>query len=197
MIESLKGLLKIKMPTYVVVEIGGFSFHVHIPVTTFDRIAKVGEVVSLLTYLNVKEDLLELYGFHSEQERELFRQLISISKIGPKTAIGIISGASPDEFKRRVMSGDVKALTNLPGIGPKTAKRIIVELKENFTTEDFQMLTGSSDVIPAEFEKAAGALEALGYRRKNIYSILSKISKDDNFEGTVEEIIKKALTKLT
>jgi len=131
MIVSVRGKLVRKTPTAVIVEVGGISLSLAISVSTFDRLPDPGKEVSLKTYLNVREDALELYGFHSIEERGIFLLLIGISGIGPKMAINILSGTTADEFKNRIIAGDVGALTALPGIGPKTARRIIVELKKN------------------------------------------------------------------
>jgi len=131
MIVSVRGKLVRKTPTAAIVEVGGISLSLAISVSTFDRLPDPGKEVSLKTYLNVREDALELYGFHSIEERGIFLLLIGISGIGPKMAINILSGTTADEFKNRIIAGDVGALTALPGIGPKTARRIIVELKKN------------------------------------------------------------------
>ncbi|MFQ6673977.1 MAG: Holliday junction branch migration protein RuvA, partial [Fidelibacterota bacterium] len=134
MIHSVRGKLKEKAPTTLVIDIGGLALRMGIPMSTFDRLPHEGDEVQVLTYLNVREDALELYGFYSDDELSLFKMLIGITKIGPKLAIGILSGTTPEEFKRRIIAGDVGALTALPGIGQKTAKRIIIELKEKFVT---------------------------------------------------------------
>ena len=107
MINSIQGTIKAKSATNVVIDIGGVSFDITISIPTSDLLPDIGKRLELRTYLNVREDALELYGFSVEGELELFKMLITISKIGPKLAMGIISGASPDEFKRRIVTGDV------------------------------------------------------------------------------------------
>ena len=196
MIHSLRGKVKSKSATNVVVDVRGVAFYVVLSVPTADRLPKVGEEVEIRTYLKVREDAMELYGFGDEDELILFKMLIGISKIGPKLAMGILSGASPDEFKRRIVAGDVAALTALPGIGSKTAKRIIVELKDKF------VVTGDDDVmtldgeVPDQFADALATLTALGFHRSDGFRVLSDMLRKDQLSGDVEEIVKIALTKL-
>ena len=196
MIHSLRGKVKSKSATNVVVDVRGVAFYVVLSVPTADRLPKVGEEVEIRTYLKVREDAMELYGFGDEDELILFKMLIGISKIGPKLAMGILSGASPDEFKRRIVAGDVAALTALPGIGSKTAKRIIVELKDKF------VVTGDDDVmtldgeVPDQFADALATLTALGFHRSDGFRVLSDMQRKDQLSGDVEEIVKIALTKL-
>ena len=196
MIHSLRGKVKSKSATNVVVDVRGVAFYVVLSVPTADRLPKVGEEVEIRTYLKVREDAMELYGFGDEDELTLFKMLIGISKIGPKLAMGILSGASPDEFKRRIVAGDVASLTALPGIGSKTAKRIIVELKDKF------VVTGDDDVmtldgeVPDQFADALATLTALGFYRSDGFRVLSDMQRKDQLSGDVEEIVKIALTKL-
>ena len=195
MIHSIRGKLKEKSPTQVVVEVGGVSFRIAVPVPTFDRLPEASKEVELLTYLNVREDSLDLYGFITEDELSLFKLLISVNKIGPKLAMGIISATTPDEFKRRIIADDVGALTTLPGIGPKTAKRIIVELKEKFVTTDMEKLLGSTETGSDEFNDALAVLTSLGFSRVDAYRVLTNMKKSGEFEGGVEKIVRVALTK--
>jgi Holliday junction DNA helicase RuvA len=196
MIHSLRGKVKSKSATNVVVDVRGVAFYVVLSVPTADRLPKVGEEVEIRTYLKVREDAMELYGFGDEDELTLFKMLIGISKIGPKLAMGILSGASPDEFKRRIVAGDVASLMALPGIGSKTAKRIIVELKDKF------VVTGDDDVmtldgeVPDQFADALATLTALGFHRSDGFRVLSDMQRKDQLSGDVEEIVKIALTKL-
>ena len=184
------------MPTFMVVDVGGISFILAIPISTFDRLPSVGDEVEVLTYMNVRDDAIELYGFYTAEERDLFKMLIGISKIGPKSAVGILSGTTPDDFKRRIIAGDVGALTALPGIGPKTAKRIIVELKEKFVVEsEDRFVSGIGEFEPSEFEEALIALTSLGYSRGEVFKVLSEMKRKDEFKGDMEQIIKIALSK--
>ena len=196
MIHSLRGKVKSKSTTEVVVDVSGVALYVVLSVPTADHLPKVGEEVEIRTYLNIREDAMELYGFEDEEELTLFKMLIGISKIGPKVAMGILSGTNPGEFKKRIVAGDVAALTALPGIGPKTAKRIIVELKDKFVVtgdDDVMMLDGE---VPDQFADALATLTALGFRRSDGFRVLSDMQRKDQLSGNVEEIVKIALTKL-
>ena len=196
MIHSLRGKVKSKSAAEVVVDVSGIAFSVVLSVPTADHLPKVGEEVEIRTYFNVREDAMELYGFGDEEELTLFKMLIGISKIGPKVAMGILSGTNPGEFKKRIVAGDVAALTALPGIGPKTAKRIIVELKDKFVVtgdDDVMMLDGE---VPDQFADALATLTALGFHRSDGFRVLSDMQRKDQLSGDVEEIVKIALTKL-
>ena len=196
MIHSLRGKVKSKSTTEVVVDVSGVALYVVLSVPTADHLPKVGEEVEIRTYLNIREDAMELYGFGDEEELTLFKMLIGISKIGPKVAMGILSGTNPGEFKKRIVAGDVAALTALPGIGPKTAKRIIVELKDKFVVtgdDDVMMIDGE---MPDQFADALATLTALGFHRSDGFRVLSNMQRKDELSGNVEEIVKIALTKL-
>jgi len=196
LIHSIQGRLKEKTPTSIVVDVGGISFRIGIPLSTFDRLSEINHQVEVLTYLNVREDALDLYGFLTEDELSLFKMLIGITKIGPKLALGIISGTTPEDFKRRIIEDDVGALTTLPGIGTKTAKRIIVELKEKFIPTDIEQIVGFRDQVTEEFDQALTALVSLGLSRGQGYRILSEMRQKGELEGGVERIIKVALSKV-
>ena len=135
MVNSISGKLVFKDPTVANVEVGGFVFNISISLASYEKLPEVNDNISLLTHLHVKEDILELYGFADETERSLFLNLNKINGIGPRSAMNILSGTTPVEFKQKIIDGDVKSLTSIPGIGAKTAKRIIVELKEVFSVD--------------------------------------------------------------
>ncbi len=197
MIDSIFGKLIKKEPTYAVTDIDGIRFKINISVSTYEKLPTTGGPVELLTYLHVREDILDLYGFSEDTERDLFIKLISVSGIGPRSAITILSGATPKEFKNRIISENVKSLTAIPGIGPKTAKRIILELKEKFIGEDVNItnLIGA-EKISDEINDVIQALLSLGYKRGQINEALEKIKDTDELEGSVEILIKKALSKM-
>jgi len=179
-----------------VIDIGGISFQVGIPIPTFEKLPEINHQVELLTYLNVREDALELYGFLTKEELSLFKMLIGITKIGPKIALGIMSGTTPEEFKRRIITDDVGALSTLPGIGPKTARRIIVELKEKLVPTDIEQMISAQGTISEEFDQALAALVSLGLSRGDGFKILSEMKRKGEFEGGVEEIVRVALSKV-
>ena len=198
MIDSIFGLLKQKNPTYAVVDVGGIRLKVNITISTYERLPSTGSKTELLVYLHVREDILALYGFDHDDQRSMFLLLIGISGIGPRSAMGILSGASIAEFKKRIIAGDVKSLTVIPGIGPKTAKRIIVELKEKFVTEkddDISMLF-DAEKVPDEMNDAIQALQSLGYSRIQAHKAMKKLEKSGDLTGNLEELLKKALKKM-
>tara|TARA_B100000686_G_C16794432_1_gene981260 strand:+ start:2375 stop:2965 length:591 start_codon:yes stop_codon:yes gene_type:complete len=196
MINSIQGTVKAKSATNVVIDIGGISLEITISVPTGNLLPDIGKRLDLRTYLNVREDALELYGFSGESELELFKMLIKISKIGPKLAMGIISGASPDEFKRRIITGDVASLKTIPGIGPKMAKRIIVELKERLVeqTDDYDIPNDGD--FPDYLIDAVGALTSLGFNRSDAFRVLKKMQKEGKVSGKIEDMVKMALAEL-
>lgn len=197
MIDSIFGKLIKKEPTFAVADMDGIRLKINISVATFEKLPQIGESVELMTYLHVREDILDLYGFADDVERDVFLKLIGVSGIGPRSAITILSGATPQEFKKRIIAEDVKSLTVIPGIGPKTAKRIILELKEKFVDEDVDIsnLVGV-DKTSNEIKDVVQALLSLGYKRGQINESLKKIKDTDDLEGSIEELIKKALTKM-
>ena len=175
LVNSIAGKLISKTPTLANVEIGGFVFNVKISLASFEKLPKINENITLLTHLHVKEDILELYGFVYETERSLFLNLNKINGIGPRSAMNILSGTSPAEFKQKIIDGDVKSLTSIPGIGAKTAKRIIIELKEVFSHDlDASEEIGFDDEKETSFARyATSALKSLGYKENQISNAIS------------------------
>lgn len=198
MIDSLSGILVKKDPSAVIIDIGGVRLKVFITVGSYEQLPSKGEQVELLTYLHVREDILNLYGFSGEDQRELFGLLNSVNGIGPRSALGILSGARTEDLKKRIISGDVKSLTVLPGIGPKIAKRIIVELKEKFVSTETDELPGSAGISPetAQFKDALQALQSLGFHRTQAYRALKSLEKSGELNGKLEDIIKNALGQM-
>jgi len=197
LIAYLDGIVKYKDPTVVLLDLNGVGYKVLIPLSTYERLPRINERIKLLTHFHVREDTQTLYGFYTEEEKDLFLMLINISGIGPKMAITILSGASPTQFKNRIVAGDVKALTLIPGIGLKTAKRIIVELREK--------IVGVDDQLPEDMEAIFGsggsdealkALLSLGYKRTEALNALKKASRNLSADATVEEILKTALNNM-
>lgn len=197
MIAYLDGIISHKDPTQVWLDVNGVGYELNIPLSTYETLPRLKERVKLLTYLHVREDLQVLYGFASPAEKELFLRLIAISGIGPKMALTILSGASPEQFRERIVAGDAKALTLIPGIGLKTAQRMIVELREKFggTTEQLpagfeQMFTGSN------LDEALRALLSLGYRRGESLQALKRAARELGPDAAVEAIVKSALNNM-
>ncbi|MEE8335515.1 MAG: Holliday junction branch migration protein RuvA [Candidatus Neomarinimicrobiota bacterium] len=198
LIDSIRGRLFSKNPTFVIIDINGIRLRLSISISTFESLPDKGSQVELLTYLHVREDILDLYAFKNEAERELYFNLNTISGIGPRSAMNILSGTNPEEFKQRIILGDVKSLTVIPGIGLKTAKRIIVELKEKFSELkdgdiDFDFL---SPEVKSAVGDAARALTALGYKRSQISHVLKAMEAAGELKDSLDIIIKNALAKM-
>ena len=198
LMDSISGKLFSKSPTEAIVDIGGIRFRIHISISTYEILPGKNEPVELLTYLHVKEDILDLFGFRDVAERSLFMNLNTISGIGPRSAMNILSGTNPDEFRKRIVAGDVKSLTVIPGIGVKTAKRIIVELKEKFATDlkDKDELGFMEDDESSAVKDAVNALLSLGYKQSQVNKTLKDLEKAGDLTGGLEDIIRKALAKM-
>ena len=192
MIGRLRGILISKQPPSLLVEVGGIGYEVEAPMSTIYDLPGLGKEVVLLIHHAVKEDSITLYGFLHESERTLFRNLLKVSGIGAKIALAVLSGVSTDHFARLVQAGDVVALTKIPGIGKKTAERIVVELRDR--------LDGMSG-IPGAPPRAAGApldaageatvaLQQLGYKPVEVSRLVQKVAAEGD---DAEAIIRKAL----
>ncbi|HHE46359.1 MAG TPA: Holliday junction branch migration protein RuvA, partial [Bacteroidetes bacterium] len=144
MIDRIKGICLRKSPAAVVVEVGGLGLSLAIPLSSFEKLGPVGGEVSLLTHLHVREDLMELYGFSTIEERDLFAGLIKVSGVGPRMALAIQSRFTPDELVQVVADGDVKRLTTVKGIGRKTAERLMLELKNRLDSRTFEQAEPST-----------------------------------------------------
>jgi Holliday junction DNA helicase RuvA len=191
MICQLKGTLLEKHPTMIVVEVGGVGFSVHIPISSYERLGDPGVTVLLKTYLHVREDTLQVYGFLTDDERELFELLLGVSGIGPRLALSILSGRSSAEFRRAVADQDVDALSAIPGIGKKTAQRLVFELREQLAGAP-PSLEEAGEVA---LQEAEAALVSLGYRASEAKRLLRKAGSTVPSGASVEEVIKAALRK--
>ena len=193
MIGSLIGLIKEKTPSSILLEVNGIGYEIAVPLSTSFQLPNVGESAYLLTHLVVREDQHSLYGFATDEERKLFRALIKISGVGAKLAITILSGTNVNGFIQSVVNEDIDALVHLPGIGKKTAERLIVEMKDKVSeiSSDENSLSQSNE--NSAVAEAMNALVNLGYKTKDAKTILDKIES----EGlTVEELIRQALKSL-
>ncbi len=195
MIAQLSGTLLKKTPADVVVDIGGVGYHAFIPLSTFRLIGVPGDRVHLFTHMHVREDALDLFGFSSEAERTIFRELISVSGIGPKLGLAVLSGLSPEVFHRAVVDEDLGLLTSIKGIGKKTAQRLVVELKEKLSGMDVSSIGGGEPEVHEEIGDAVMALVSLGIPRARARDSVLAARRDGGDDLSVEELVKRALRK--
>jgi Holliday junction DNA helicase RuvA len=193
MIASLTGILKSKSPTEIHLDVHGVGYAVSIPLSTFEKLAETGTTTTILTYLHVREDALQLYGFATGQELALFKLLISVSGIGPRIAQGILSGMPVHDLRSAIQNGNVHALTAAPGIGKKTAERLIMELREKITRDD-PSVPSRTGGIEDERNQALLALTSLGYSRPAAEKALRlALAEANGARMSLEDLIKNAL----
>lgn len=193
MIGYLTGKIVLKKPTKIIIDVSGVGYLVNISISTFEKIPDEAEVVSLFTYLNVKEDALDLYGFWTIEEKEMFELLISVSGIGPKIAQSILSAIQIDELKESIKFGNLSRLTATPGVGRKTAERMILELKDKIDSlEQIDMTKISGFSIKND---AVLALTNLGYNQKTAVNVIRQIMESKP-NISIEDLVKEALIKL-
>jgi Holliday junction DNA helicase RuvA len=195
-IASVEGILRTKSPTEVLIDVNGIGFAISIPLSTYEKLDAVGSRVVLLTVLHVREDAMQLFGFATEEERRVFKLLISVTGIGPKIAQSVLSGMNAEELKSHLGSGNITALTSIPGVGRKTAERLVVELRDKIGNP----LSESGSVIPADAEAASVRFEALralvslGYSQQAAErSIRLALKESGGSTLLLEELIKRAL----
>lgn len=204
MIAHLSGTLLSKQATSVIVDVSGVGYEVNIPLSTFYELADAGSDVQLRIYTHVKEDALQLYGFKTARERELFVNFISVSGIGPKLGIALLSGMSADELISSIKTNNLARLTLIPGVGRKTAERLIVDLREKMTAlavsqveEEPGVAPEPSSGSPEEYVRsdALSALLNLGYQRSAAEKAIDSVLNDGG-EKTVESVLRQGLRKL-
>ena len=199
MITFLHGKLIEALPTQVTVDVNGVGYEVLIPLSSFDRLPPPGQDVKLLTQLIVREDAHTLYGFASAAERELFRLLINnVSGIGPKTALNILSGMNAVTFRGAVANGDVKALSQISGVGKKTAERVVVELRDKIGAAGaWEASSAQRALSPADqkINDAVLALLALGFKQADAHNTVRQAQSALGAQATVEDLVRAALRK--
>ena len=197
MYESLTGKIIRKGPTRLVLEVGGIGFELIISLSTFHALGAAGETARLLTHFLVREDAHQLYGFKTEEERELFRLLLSVTGIGPKLALAILSGMEISELRKAIVEGSIPTLTSISGIGRKTAERLIVELREKvlLLERESEKMTPSPGVPGGRLiEDSLDALISLGYRRPEANRAIQKVLTEKKaLTFSVEELIRTSL----
>lgn len=197
MYAYIKGSLEVKTKGYIVIDVNGIGYKIFMSETAISKLGEIGEIIKVYTYLKVKEDEMSLYGFNTNEELRMFELLLTVSGVGAKSAISILSNISPSSFALAVISDDISKLKSLPGIGPKGAQRIILELKDKLNKEETEQNKLDIEQKVKENEKvleAISALQVLGYTRKEIEKALEKVDKETL---SVEEIIKKGLLNLS
>ncbi len=197
MISSVEGILAGRSETGVVVETGGFGLEIHVPATTLAVLGKIGEKVRLSTYLHVREDALTLFGFATEYDRSVFMALLGVSGVGPKAALAMMSAGSAAVLAGMIRGEDVPSLVRIPGIGKKTAERIILELKDKIEVSGESAGPAGPAARPETLEEAAAALMSIGLTRNNAEKALERVDfEGDAADYTVEDIVRMALRKV-
>jgi len=195
MIAHLRGKLLDKHPNQAVIETGGVGYDVTISVATFTELSQVGTEVALHIYTHVREDTLALYGFGRPEEKQLFEKLLTVSGIGPKLAITILSGMQADEMVGAIRGGDVARLTRIPGIGKKTAERMVLELRDKLPPQGADAVTAIPS-LTAVGEDVLSALVNLGYQRAIAEKAVTAVTRNGR-SGSFEEIFRGALGALS
>ena len=193
MIGRLTGVLLEKLPPAILIDVQGVGYELEASMSTFYNLPECGETITLHTHMVVREDAQLLYGFFSQSERLMFRTLIKISGVGPKLALTILSGMSAEDFSRCIMEGDSRALTQLPGVGKKTAERLVVELKDRLVKDDSIRLPGTAVKVERQenpVNDAVSALISLGYKAQQASQMVRALDVEDK---STEEIIRAAL----
>ena len=197
MIGRLSGTLVIKKAPQILIDCNGVGYEVDVSMSTFYQLPEEGNKVAIWTHLLIKDDPHALVGFHTDQERQLFRQLIRVNGVGAKMALTILSGISETDFTLCVQSGDVATLTRLPGVGKKTAERLIVEMKDKLSAFDTAIASQKPGLSTASHrgsavEEAVEALLALGYRPTDASKMITRASESVS-DNSAESLIKQAL----
>lgn len=198
MLAYIKGSLEIKCKNYIVIDVGGLGYKVFMPEATINSIGEVGDIVKVHTYYRVREDDISIYGFKTQEELKTFELLISVSGVGAKSALVMLSCIEPSDFAIAVISNNVKVLTQVPGIGAKSAQRIILELKDKLKNEQSENNIDSTKSVciktNGNVQEAISGLMVLGYSKKDIEKAFEHL---DIGSLSVEDLIKKGLILLT
>ena len=194
MFSYIKGTLELKTLNYIVIDVNGVGFKIFMSESAIQRLDETGKNIKIYTHMQVREDDISLYGFITNEELRMFELLLSVSGVGAKSAINMLSSITPSKFALAVISNDVKTLTKIPGIGTKSAQRIILELKDKLKTEESitkdDIEIKNSIIEDNKLEEAIQALKVLGYTRQEIENVIKKI---DTTNLSIEDVIRKAL----
>ena len=197
MIAHLKGQLTYKSPEYTIVDVSGVGYQVFTPLSTYYALPDPGQTVSLRVHTRVREDELKLFGFLTEEEQTIFQKLITINKVGPKLALGILSGMSPADLISTIMNNDAARLSTIPGVGKKTAERLTLELKDKLADLALEM-EHHPEAAPKQgfYDDALSALVNLGYKKPEAEKALKTIYNQNGKDASLEELIKESLNML-
>lgn len=195
MISFVKGELAEILEGKVVVETGGLGIEISVPTSVMEQLPRIGEEVKIYTYFRVTEDSMSLYGFNSRRDLEMFEKLIGVNGIGPKGALAILSTITPDELRMAIMTGDDKLISQAPGIGAKTAQRVIIDLKDKVSAEDVIGIAPSNTgaAMNADVLEVIEALVSLGYGRTEAMRMVRSL---DTENMNAEQMLKEALRNL-
>lgn len=198
MIAHVQGVIAEKTPTRIIIDVQGVGYEILIPISTFEKLKNPGEQERLLTYQHVREDALLLFGFYTQREKSMFLHLISVSGIGPKLALSVLSGCPAEQLRQAISNGEVESLTRLPGVGKKTAQRIVMELREKLGADSPETETPAADSeqrAPKESEEAILALTTLGYPKSAAERVVGKVLAKEP-DVSLDGLIKKALQNI-
>lgn len=193
MIGHLRGMLREKRPNHVLLDVHGVGYAVHIPLSTFYALGELGSEASFLIHTHVREDSLALYGFHTAREKEMFEQLLTISGVGPRVAIAILSGMSVEELIPAIRKNDLVKLTSIPGVGRKTAERIVVELRDKLIGVEVAEAAPRTGGIE---EDVISALVNLGYDRRTAERAVQDVSRSDD-KKQFEPLLRASLQRIS
>lgn len=198
MFAYIKGSLEMKFKNYVVIDVGGLGYKIFMAENAIDNIGEIGNIVKVFTYYRVREDDVSIYGFNTQEQLRMFELLLSVSGVGAKSALVMLSCIEPSEFAIAVISNNVKLLTQIPGIGPKSAQRIILELKDKLKAEQNEEQIEESKAKTAKVnenvQEAISGLMVLGYSKKDIEKAFEHLAVESL---SVEDLIKKGLILLS
>ena len=197
MIAHLKGQLTYKSPEYTIVDVNGVGYQVFTPLSTYYALPGLGQTVSLRVHTRVREDELKLFGFLTEEEQTIFQKLITINKVGPRVALGILSGMSPADLFSAVMNNNIARLSTIPGVGKKTAERLTLEMKDKLADLALAM-DHQPESARAEgfYDDALSALVNLGYKKPEAEKALKTIYNQNGKDASLEDLIKESLNVL-
>lgn len=200
MIGQIRGIILEKQPPQLLIEVQGIGYEIDAPMSTFYQLPEMGNEVSLFTHFVVREDAHHLYGFYTRDERSLFRTLLKVNGVGPRLALTILSSITPDEFVRYVLNNDTASLVRLPGVGKKTAERLVIEMRDKLSdwcqtgaSVDATLATHQHQGRHQTLQDAISALIALGYKQQEANRTVTKL---DDGAATSEELIRRALREM-